>query len=190
MTSFIHIEMTSKSEILELAAEYYQDYCTGGALHIVLDDGNIEDEHIEWCIKEAKIAGDKEAVELGEALLTLTIKQRYEIRECYPYSGHEDDVWMEDEIKQLKAERGYYREQLLWRLKGDMVGHDIEGYLDDRCARTLEKKKTCPECASKDIHFYEMEGVRFISEKDPTSTTRFKYQCLSCKHRWVRVEKK
>ena len=26
--------------------------CTGGLLHIVLDDGNLEDEHILWCMAE------------------------------------------------------------------------------------------------------------------------------------------
>jgi hypothetical protein len=49
---------------------------TGGVLHVVLDDGNIEDHHIEWCIQEAFILGDCEAVALGMRLIAMTKTQR------------------------------------------------------------------------------------------------------------------
>ena len=45
-----------KTEALQLIKELYNtiDGGVGGYGHIVLDDGNIENGHIEWCIKEAK----------------------------------------------------------------------------------------------------------------------------------------
>ena len=37
-------------ETVELIQKIYQKYPTGGALHLVLDDGNIEDRDIQWCM--------------------------------------------------------------------------------------------------------------------------------------------
>jgi len=48
----------------------------GGSLHIVLDDGNVEDGHVRWCIERAKECGDEEGVKLGETLLSMTKTQR------------------------------------------------------------------------------------------------------------------
>lgn len=31
----------------------YEISCVGGPLHIVLDDGNVDDEDIQWCIEKA-----------------------------------------------------------------------------------------------------------------------------------------
>jgi hypothetical protein len=42
-----------KTETIELICKIYEKYPTGGALHIVLDDDNVENHHIEWCLKEA-----------------------------------------------------------------------------------------------------------------------------------------
>lgn len=45
-----------KTEALQLIKELYNtnDGGVGGYGHIVFDDGNIENGHIEWCIEEAK----------------------------------------------------------------------------------------------------------------------------------------
>jgi hypothetical protein len=48
----------------------------GGSLHIVLDDGNVEDGHVRWCIERAQECGDEEGVKLGETLLSMTKTQR------------------------------------------------------------------------------------------------------------------
>lgn len=42
-----------KTETIELICKIYEKYPSGGALHIVLDDDNVERHHIEWCLKEA-----------------------------------------------------------------------------------------------------------------------------------------
>ena len=46
--------MISQEQVMELydvIAQIYARNGVGGALHIVLDDGNTEDHHIEWCIE-------------------------------------------------------------------------------------------------------------------------------------------
>lgn len=47
--------MISQEQVLELydvIAQIYARDGVGGALHIVLDDGNTEDHHIKWCVEE------------------------------------------------------------------------------------------------------------------------------------------
>ena len=38
-------------KISELIIEIYRHHMSGGRLHLVVDDGNIEDRHIECCLK-------------------------------------------------------------------------------------------------------------------------------------------
>lgn len=48
-------------ELTVLIHEIYMDSSVGGALHIVLDDGNTEDHFINWCIENsiAELNGDR-----------------------------------------------------------------------------------------------------------------------------------
>lgn len=54
--------------------------CTGGLLHIVTDDGNLEDHHIEWCLEECNKHPEREESEIGKLickeLLKLSMEQR------------------------------------------------------------------------------------------------------------------
>lgn len=54
--------------------------CTGGLLHIVVEDGNLEDHHIEWCLKECEEHPEREESEIGKLickeLLKLSMEQR------------------------------------------------------------------------------------------------------------------
>lgn len=52
---------------------------SGGSLHIVLDDGNILDRHIKFCIEYARERGDKDGVKLGELLLRTSKTQRIKL---------------------------------------------------------------------------------------------------------------
>ena len=49
--------LVNKGDIIEdtiqIIKEIYKKYSTGGALHIVLDDDNIEDEDILWCLQNS-----------------------------------------------------------------------------------------------------------------------------------------
>ena len=54
--------------------------CTGGLLHIVTDDGNLEDCHIKWCLEECEKHPEREESEIGKLickeLLNLPMEQR------------------------------------------------------------------------------------------------------------------
>jgi hypothetical protein len=41
---------------LDAIREVYEESSMGGALHIVLDDGNVEDEHLAWCATPEALA--------------------------------------------------------------------------------------------------------------------------------------
>lgn len=70
--------------------------CTGGLLHIVTDDGNLEDHHIKWCLEECNKHPECEEAELGKLicneLLKLSMEQRrlvYEVRGIMYCRGHD-----------------------------------------------------------------------------------------------------
>lgn len=48
----------------------------GGSLHIVLDDGNVDDDSVLHCIKWAHECADVAGVKLGEILLRMSRTQR------------------------------------------------------------------------------------------------------------------
>lgn len=57
----------------------------GGGLHIVTDDYNVEDHHIEWCISDERSVGEyayrytEDVQWLGNLLLQFTEEERYMI---------------------------------------------------------------------------------------------------------------
>lgn len=78
-----------KQRILELINIIYTEYnCVGGALHIVLDDENIDNHSIQWCLDNtiAKIIDENEKniyKECAELLLKLSYASRK--RTLYKY---------------------------------------------------------------------------------------------------------
>lgn len=65
-------------EVLVLARALYSTY-EGGAgccLHIALDDGNLEDSSLEWCLKYARERGHEFCVDLAEKMLRMSGTQR------------------------------------------------------------------------------------------------------------------
>lgn len=63
-------------EMVERFAAYYTANPTWGSIHIVLDDFNFEDDHVQWCVGWAEDAGDVEGAELARILVSLTKSQR------------------------------------------------------------------------------------------------------------------
>lgn len=65
-------------ELIEECKKYYSipNNGVGGNLHIVLDDGNIHDEDIMYCIKLSKENGDEAGVNLGNMLMSASKTQR------------------------------------------------------------------------------------------------------------------
>lgn len=76
-------------EVLGLITELYSTDSggVGGYGHIVFDDGNLEDEHVKWCIQEAKKGEDidySEETRLAslkalEATLLLSETERHQV---------------------------------------------------------------------------------------------------------------
>lgn len=73
--------MTNIEIAIEAAKTFYElpgNSC-GGALHIVLDDGNIEDDCIEFCRRHCETQSDGFGVLLCDALLALTERERHSV---------------------------------------------------------------------------------------------------------------
>ena len=69
-------------ETLELAGKIYKTNSIGGLLHIVLDDGNLKNHHIEWCIEEIKFYKGKDKdlyLKCAINLLKMTLTQRFKL---------------------------------------------------------------------------------------------------------------
>ncbi len=68
-------------EVAELIAAYEDipENSNGGSLHIVIEDGNWEADHVRWCIDYAKERGDVLGAKLGALLLLLSEADRQEI---------------------------------------------------------------------------------------------------------------
>lgn len=66
-------------EVVDRFREYYLSNPAWGSLHIVLEDDNVLDHHVEWCIEYAEKEGDVEGMELAKILLTMSKSQRLKI---------------------------------------------------------------------------------------------------------------
>jgi hypothetical protein len=74
-------------DVARLLLSFYkhEENASGGYLHIVLDDGNIERGHVEWCGAAAREAGDEEAARIADLMAQMTLTQR---RKLYRMSWH------------------------------------------------------------------------------------------------------
>ncbi|MBN1074696.1 hypothetical protein DVV91_10115 [Clostridium botulinum] len=76
------INMEIKNRIYELISIIYNNYdCVGGALHLLIDNQNLRDEDIKWCINNSisKIRDNKERqiyLECARLLLKLSYSSR------------------------------------------------------------------------------------------------------------------
>lgn len=73
---------TPKLTIPEVSARfaaYHEKHLAWGSLHVVLDDQNIEDHSVRFCIEAAEKDGDEEGAALGRILLQMSKTQRLKI---------------------------------------------------------------------------------------------------------------
>lgn len=72
-------------EVVALARDYYAipENIVGGSFHIVLDDGNIEDGHVDWCRGYAHGSKDRAGSDLGDALARLSEFERESVYDRY-----------------------------------------------------------------------------------------------------------
>lgn len=66
-------------EVLPLVRAYLAQHPAGGALHIVLGDGNVSDADVKFCIEHAKAHEDAEGLVLAELLLRMSRTQRLKL---------------------------------------------------------------------------------------------------------------
>lgn len=66
-------------EVMPLVEEYMSRNLTGGSLHIVLEDGNIDNDDVLFCKEYAIEQGDLFGIELADILLQMSKTQRKKI---------------------------------------------------------------------------------------------------------------
>lgn len=68
-------------EILDRFVDYFEAPGNGawGSLHNVLDDGNVDDSHVDFSISHADAHGDEEGADLGRILLRMSRTQRLKL---------------------------------------------------------------------------------------------------------------
>jgi hypothetical protein len=72
-------------EVLPIMQEFakLEQNGAGGVLHIVLDDENVEDKHVQFCINEAKKQNDLLGLKLGNLLLKMSKTQRRKLSRMF-----------------------------------------------------------------------------------------------------------
>ena len=63
-------------KFMVIVAHYYKQEPTGGQLHIVLDDGNLEETHIAWCAGLAHGVQDHEAADIANLMRFMNMEQK------------------------------------------------------------------------------------------------------------------
>lgn len=71
-------------DVLPLVQELYRRSCVGCCLHIVLDDGNLEDSSVKFCLGYAIEQGHQECMYLATMLLAMSRTQRSKL---YRHAG-------------------------------------------------------------------------------------------------------
>lgn len=66
-------------EVVDQFAAYHDRNPAWGNLHIVLDDGNVDDQSVKYCLESARGCGDAEGVRLAEVLLKMSKTQRLKL---------------------------------------------------------------------------------------------------------------
>lgn len=73
----LNLNRPTVPEVFLLVKEYYlAGNSVGGNLHIVFEDGNLNDKDVEFCLDEAQKAGDEKGVHLAKLLLQMSKTQR------------------------------------------------------------------------------------------------------------------
>lgn len=72
------------SRLHALRKVYYDDFDnpTGGSLHVVLDDGNLSDGDLNFCIKWAEDKNDYLGIAIARLLMELSEEDREEFYEA------------------------------------------------------------------------------------------------------------
>lgn len=75
--------MRQIAQAIAMIKPFYEREPSGGVLHVALDDGNMDDGCVKWCLEEAKKEGDEQAVEIAEFLLSMPEDDRFDLYDNY-----------------------------------------------------------------------------------------------------------
>lgn len=67
----------------------------GGSLHIVLQDPNWKDHHVQFCVEYAARKGDRPGEELGKILLRMSQTQRSKLYDRFNDNQKQMEAWVE-----------------------------------------------------------------------------------------------
>jgi len=73
------------NDFVKLCGHYYENNPCGGSIHVVLDDGSLEDTHVSWCAGYACGKNDQEGSDLAEIMSMMSLAQRKRVYKAYPY---------------------------------------------------------------------------------------------------------
>lgn len=83
-------------ELLGAIEDLYSVNCAGCCLHIVLDDHNLEDGHVDFCIRYASSREHEGCREIGNALRERTFEHRRNLIESWLGYSLDDDTETEE----------------------------------------------------------------------------------------------
>ena len=63
-------------QVMPLVRAIYRRNFVGCCLHIVLDDGNTKDSHVQFCLEQAREEGHADCLELAEKIALMSRAQR------------------------------------------------------------------------------------------------------------------
>jgi hypothetical protein len=66
-------------DVIERFRAYHDVHLAWGSLHVVLDDGNVRDDDVQFCLDYARDQGDDEGEALARILSTMSKTQRRKI---------------------------------------------------------------------------------------------------------------
>jgi hypothetical protein len=66
-------------QVLPLVNAVYERHCAGCCLHILTDDCNVEDDHADYCLTQARERDHADCIAAAELLVRMTETQRREI---------------------------------------------------------------------------------------------------------------
>jgi hypothetical protein len=73
---------------VEALKAVYKRHCAGCCLHILADDGNIEQSHASWCAGYAAATGHKDCIAAADLLENMTDPERGSVYARYDdYAG-------------------------------------------------------------------------------------------------------
>jgi hypothetical protein len=65
--------------VLPIVRAIYERHCAGCCLHILTDDGNVEDEWATGCLQTARERGHADCISAAEMLVQMTKTQRMRV---------------------------------------------------------------------------------------------------------------